>query len=256
MTRPRRSRSVATLALAAVLLGLAGCATGPNPRDPLEPFNRRVTQLNERVDSVVLVPVATIYRDVVPPLARTGVSNFFGNLSDAWSAVNALLQLQVHHAAENWLRFSVNTVFGFAGVLDIATEAGIERHREDFGQTLGRWGVPSGPYLVLPLLGPSTVRDTAALPVDARGDLVQQFNPASAESSLYVLRAVDVRANLLRASSVLDDVALDKYTFTRDAHLQRREAEVANGHFSLGGDADAARDADEGGNIPREDEMR
>ena len=250
----------AALAFSTVLLGLAGCATGPNPRDPFEPFNRKVATFNEEVDEAILKPVATTYRDTVPELARTGVTNFFGNLGDAWSAVNALLQLRIHYAAENWLRFSFNTVFGFAGVLDIATEMGVERHREDFGQTLGRWGVPAGPYLVLPLLGPSTVRDTAALPVDARGDLVHQFDPSSTENSVYVLRAVDLRANLLRASSMLEDVALDKYSFTRDAYLQLRQAEISNGRPSVD-DSDAGGnipplDDEEGGQIPREDEAR
>lgn len=262
MTRLRIPRPLSALLLAAVLAGLGGCATGPNPRDPFEPFNRKVAQFNEDVDAAVLKPVATAYRDKVPELARTGVNNFFGNLGDAWSAANALLQLRIGHAAENWLRFSFNTVFGLAGVLDIASEMGVERHREDFGQTLGRWGVPAGPYVVLPLLGPSTLRDTAALPVDGRGDLVRQFDPAGAEASLYVLRAVDLRANLLRASSMLDQVALDKYSFTRDAYLQLRQAEIDNGRPSreddsdAGGNIPALEDDDEGGQIPREDELR
>lgn len=230
MIRPRLLSLLRALGLAALVVSLAGCATGPDRRDPFEPFNRKVMSFNEDVDELALKPVATVYKNNVPPLVRTGVSNFFGNLGDAWSAVNALLQLKPHHAAENWMRFSLNTVFGFGGVLDIASEAGIERHREDFGQTLGRWGMPPGPYLMLPLLGPSTLRDTAALPVDAQGDMVTHFDPASAETALLVLRAVDVRASLLRASGVLDQVALDKYTFFRDAHLQRRRSEVFDGN--------------------------
>ena len=163
--RPRRLWSAVA---GCTLLALAGCAAGPNPTDPREPFNREVSKLNEHVDSVVFRPVATVYREQVPAMARTGVSNFFGNLSDAWSSVNSLLQFKLQNAAEDWMRFSFNTVFGFAGVLDIASEMNIERHREDFGQTLGRWGVPAGPYIVLPLLGSSTLRDTVALPVDSR----------------------------------------------------------------------------------------
>jgi hypothetical protein len=143
------------LFILAILLALAGCATGPNadPRDPLEPFNRGVMRFNDGIDAAVLKPVATAYVEGVPPLVRTGVSNFFGNLSDVWSFVNNVLQLRLQHAGETWIRLNVNTFFGLGGILDIASDLGIERHREDFGQTLGRWGVPSGPYLVLPFHG-------------------------------------------------------------------------------------------------------
>jgi phospholipid-binding lipoprotein MlaA len=214
--------------LVAALLPLAGCATGPhaNPRDPFEPFNRGVSEFNENVDAVILKPSATFYREKVPPLVRTGVSNFFNNLGDAWSAVNSALQLKLGNAAENWMRFSFNTVFGFAGVLDIASEMNIERHREDFGQTLGQWGMPAGPYIVLPLLGPSTLRDTVALPVDWQGDPLAHFKPEVTRDGLYVLRVVDVRSNLLRASDVLEGAALDRYSFLRDSYLQRRRAEI------------------------------
>jgi phospholipid-binding lipoprotein MlaA len=227
MTRLSTYRRLILLSL--VLLGLVGCAAGPERHDPLEPWNRRVMAFNDQVDALALKPLATVYRDAVPPLARTGVSNFFGNLSDAWSAVNSLLQLKIQHAADSVLRVSVNTVFGLGGLLDIASEAGIERHREDFGQTLGRWGVGAGPYLVLPILGPSTLRDTVALPVDMQGDPIGELKPASAATGLYVLRAVDFRANVLRAGDVLDAVALDRYRFVRDAYLQRRQSEVRDG---------------------------
>ena len=219
-------RTFAPLLLAGLLLLLSGCALGPDRRDPFEPFNRKVMQFNEGVDAVVLKPAATVYRDVVPPIARTGVSNFFGNLSDAWSFVNSVLQFKFQNAAENFMRLNVNTIFGLGGILDIASELNIERHREDFGQTLGRWGVPAGPYVMLPLLGPSTMRDSIAFPIDRRGNLVSEVTDGTLRNSLYVLRAVDVRSNLLRASAVLDEAALDKYSFTRDAHLQRRRAEV------------------------------
>jgi phospholipid-binding lipoprotein MlaA len=217
---------VSAVLLAATLAGLGGCATGPNPHDPLEPFNRKVMQFNEGVDAVALKPAATVYRQVLPPMVRTGVSNFFGNLGDAWSFVNSALQLHLQDAAENFMRFNVNTVFGLGGILDIASDLHIERHKEDFGQTLGRWGVPPGPYLVLPLLGSSTVRDALALPIDRKGDPVHYLDSAGQRNSLYVLRAVDIRSNLLRASSVLDEAALDKYSFTRDAYLQRRRAQI------------------------------
>lgn len=214
--------------LAGALLAAGGCASGPNanPRDPLEPFNRNMMQFNEGVDSIVLKPVATLYKEGVPPLVRTGVSNFFGNMRDAWSFVNSALQLKAQDAVESLMRFQLNTVFGLGGILDIASEANIERHKEDFGQTLGHWGMPTGPYLVLPLLGPSTVRDALALPIDRKGDPLGHVDPWGSQTALYALRAVDMRSNLLRASSVLDEAALDKYSFTRDAHLQRRRAEI------------------------------
>jgi phospholipid-binding lipoprotein MlaA len=223
------TRRIVVLAAAALLLGVcAGCASGPtaNPRDPFEPFNRKMMEFNEGVDAVALKPAATFYRDVVPPMARTGVHNFFSNLTDVWSGVNSALQFKLHNAGENFLRFGVNTIFGFAGVLDVASELNIERHREDFGQTLGRWGIPAGPYLMLPLFGPSTVRDAVALAVDGKANPMHYANDWEVRWSLYLLRAVDARANLLRVTSVLGEAALDKYSFTRDAYLQRRGAEV------------------------------
>lgn len=221
-------RAIAALFLVALLGLLGGCATvnQPNPRDPLERVNRGTHAFNEGVDNVVLKPVATLYRDKVPPIVRTGVSNFFGNIGDAWSAVNSLLQFRLQDAEENLARFHLNTMFGVFGIFDIASDVNIERHREDFGQTLGRWGVPAGPYLVLPLLGPSTLRDTAALPVDWRADLISNVSPNSVRNTIYGVRAVDTRANLLRVSGVLEEASLDKYAFIRDAYLQRRRADV------------------------------
>lgn len=216
------------VALASVLAGLGGCASlaERNPADPFEPFNREVTKFNEGVDQMLLKPVATAYRNAVPPLVRTGVSNFFGNLGDVWSAVNSALQLKIPNAFENLMRVHVNTLFGLGGIIDVASEVNIERHREDFGQTLGRYGVPAGPYIVLPFLGPSTLRDTLALPIDRRGDLVHYTSNEELRRVLYGVRLVDQRANLLRVGEVLSEAALDKYSFTRDAYLQRRRAEV------------------------------
>ena len=220
-------------ACAAAVFGLmAGCASGPgaNPADPFEPFNRSVFRFNDGVDEAVLRPVATAYRNTFPLLVRTGVNNFFGNLGDVWNFANSVMQLRLRASAENFMRFNVNTVFGLGGLLDIATEAGIERHNEDFGQTLGRWGVPTGPYLVLPLLGPSTVRDASVLPIDRYGDPLTRVDGGLARGSLLMLRVIDTRSNFLRASQLLDDAALDKYSFTRDAHLQRRLNDVYDGN--------------------------
>ena len=221
-------RALAALLLAASALGLGGCATvaNPNPRDPWESFNRGSYQFNESLDRVLLKPVATLYRHKVPPLVRTGVSNFFGNLGDGWSAVNSLLQFHLQDAEENLARFQLNTMFGLFGIFDIASDVNIERHSEDFGQTLGRWGVPAGPFLMLPFLGPSTVRDAAALPVDYHFDLARQIGNDTGQDLVWGLRAVDKRANLLRVGNVLEEAALDKYSFTRDAYLQRRRAEI------------------------------
>jgi phospholipid-binding lipoprotein MlaA len=239
------ARRAARLGLAAALLALAGCASGPNanPRDPLEPFNRKVLEFNEGVDAVVLKPVATAYRQGVPPLVRTGVNNFFGNLGDGWNFVNSVLQLKFQNAAENWMRLNVNTFFGLGGILDIASDLNIERHKEDFGQTLGRWGAPAGPFIMLPLFGPSTLRDTIALPVDRRYNLMQQIDPESVRNGLYVLNAVDTRANLLRVTEVLEGAALDKYSFIRDSHLQKRRAEIYEGTRRSQDDNNAGSDA-------------
>ena len=211
------------MALVAVAL-LGACATGPraNPNDPFEPFNRSMWSFNEKLDEYVLKPVATTYKEVVPTLARRGVNNFFANLQDGWTFVNAVLQLKPEAAAESLLRFEVNTVFGLLGLIDVASELNIERHKEDFGRTLGRWGVPSGPYLVLPFFGPSTVRDLASISVNSAGDPVLHMRPIALRNSLYAGRLVDVLARLLGATSVLEDAALDKYSFTRDVFMQVR----------------------------------
>lgn len=237
--------------VAASLLALGGCAAGPLARDPFEPVNRQVMRFNEGVDSVAFKPLATIYKEKVPPLIRTGVSNFFGNISDAWSFVNSLLQGKLQNAEENLARVHLNTMFGLGGIFDVASEFNIERHREDFGQTLGRWGVPAGPYIVLPLLGPSTLRDTIALPVDRKADPLHDIDPWTSQTSLYLLRAVNARANLLRASSVLDEAALDKYSFVRDAYLQKRRAEIFENDVS---DNDGQEPKPDDGQVPKPDD--
>jgi phospholipid-binding lipoprotein MlaA len=252
-------RGMMGVVAAAFLSALGGCASGPNanPRDPFEPFNRHVMQFNEGLDAVALKPAATVYRTVLPPLVRTGVNNFFSNLGDLWSSVNSALQLKFMNAGEDILRFNFNTFFGFGGILDIASELNIERHKEDFGQTLGRWRVPAGPYLVLPFFGPSTVRDALALPLDRKADPLHYVEPWETRYSLYVLEAVDIRSNLLRASAVLDEAALDKYSFTRDAYLQRRRAEIFENRPSDTGGREPKADgeaADEPGKIPPLDE--
>jgi phospholipid-binding lipoprotein MlaA len=212
--------------LAIALLVLAtGCASGPrtSPNDPFEPFNRGVSDFNEGIDVTLIKPVATVYQTVTPRLVRTGVSNFFSNLGDLWSSVNNVFQLKPQEAVESFLRFCVNSVLGLGGLLDVASEMNIDRSREDLGRTLAYWGVPSGPYLVLPLLGPSTLRDALAIPADAVGNPLS-YADGKTQTVLGAVRIIEVRANLLRASGVLDEAALDKYSFTRDVFLQRRNA--------------------------------
>lgn len=217
------------LATAASLAVLLSACAGPNPRDPYEGFNRAMFTFNDQVDQVALKPAATVYRTVLPSFVQTGVNNFFGNLADVWTAINNLLQGKGEAGMSDVTRVALNSTFGLVGLLDIASEAGLPKHNEDFGQTLGRWGVPSGSYLVLPLLGPSTVRDTAALPLDINGDPWSYKEPAAPRNFGIAVRVIDQRANLLDASSLLEDAALDRYEFVRDGFLQRRESKIFDG---------------------------
>ena len=214
------------------LIALSGCASGPqaNPRDPLEAFNRGMYHFNDAVDRAVIKPVATVYRDVTPSLMRQGINNFFSNLQDAWSFVNNSLQLKGQAAGDSLMRFGVNSVLGLGGVLDVASEMRIERHTKDFGHTLGYWGLGPGPYLVFPLLGPSTLRDTAAMSIDAAGSLIAGIEHVPTRISTTALKLLNRRARLLEASDLLDQVALDPYTFTRDAFLQGRRSSVYDGN--------------------------
>lgn len=227
MTRSTRPRGLATALLAAGLV--AGCATPERP-DPLEKLNRKVYGFNETVDKYVIVPPARVYRDVVPDTVRLGVDNFFNNLKDAWSAVNLLLQGRPADSAGDTMRFTINTVLGVGGVVDWASEFGLEPHYEDFGQTLGVWGLAPGAYLVWPILGPSTVRDSVGLPIDIQASPDQLASSIAASNTLTVVRVINTRAGLLGATNLLDDIALDKYTFVRDAYLQRRENLVYDGN--------------------------
>jgi phospholipid-binding lipoprotein MlaA len=230
MSAPGRWGRVALLACA--LLALQGCASvaTSDPRDPWEGMNRKVYRFNERVDEAVVRPVAQAYVDVLPSFVRTGVRNFMGNLGDVWSTVNAGLQLKGQAAVEGFMRVAINTTFGLYGVLDIASEAGLPKRKEDLGQTLGHWGVKPGPYMVLPLLGPSTLRDTAALPVDMQASPSQYFSDSDSRIGVTALRAVDTRAGLLQAGEALKAAALDPYSFVRDAWLQKRQYDVHDGN--------------------------
>ena len=235
MKFPRVVRGVLQLLLCALALSVVqGCSTlgakGAGQKlDPWENWNRKVFAFNEKLDENVLKPVATTYAKVVPRLVRQGVDNFFINASDAWSAVNNMLQFKFADGLHDVIRFGTNTLFGLGGLLNVASEFGLDHHNEDFGQTLGHWGVGAGAYVVWPLFGPSSVRDSVALPLDRAVSPALVFNGGAAVYGITTLQIVNARAGLLGASRVLDDIALDKYTFIRDAYLQRRRSLVYDG---------------------------
>lgn len=222
------------LILALITLLLTACASVPpgsaaDPRDPFERYNRAMFSFNKTVDDKVLRPVATGYVNVIPDLIRTAIGNFFGNIGDVWTAVNNYLQGKPSEGTSDVARVVLNSTFGIVGLIDVATPVGLAQHDEDFGQTLGVWGVKSGPYLVLPIFGASTVRDGLARPVDLYVDPINQISNVSVENSARALRLVDDRAALLDSTHMMEDAALDPYLFVRDAYLQRRESRVRDG---------------------------
>jgi phospholipid-binding lipoprotein MlaA len=209
---------------------LSACATPmaerSDPRDPYENLNRKVFVVNQVFDQVLLKPVARGYSNYAPNFIQNTVGNFFGNLADVWTAVNNFLQGKPREGIQDTGRVAVNTVFGVAGLADVATKLGFPKHQEDFGQTLGVWGVKPGPYVMLPLFGPSTMRDAVAKPLDLYADPLNLSTRADVEYSLRAMRLVDDRARLLPTTDMIEKVALDPYQFVRDAHFQQREARV------------------------------
>lgn len=254
----RAGRAIPRAGLAALLALLSACTSMPEAspssggeaaalvtspaepllsrKDPWENFNRSVYGFNDAVDEAVLAPLARSYVRVVPEPLRNSVRNVFANVADVWSAVNHFLQGKLQSGTEQSVRVLINTFIGFGGLADVATEMNLPRHKEDLGQTLGRWGVGPGPYLVLPLLGPSTLRDTVALPADRSIGLSQLPHEVSARYALTGLDVVQTRAQLLGATRLMEQVAFDKYLFTRDVYLAKRQQDVRDG---------AAPDADE-----------
>lgn len=229
---PSSTRRQALPVLLLVAAWLAGCASAvpnPTPTDPFEGWNRKVYAFNEGVDAAVLKPVAQTYRDSVPQLLRTGVDNVLGNIGDVWSAANQVLQGKFQLGVEMGMRVLTNTVFGLGGLLDPATEVGLSRRSEDFGQTLGVWGLGDGPFIVLPLLGPSTLRDTTGLLLDRQTSPASLPDKSSQQAAVTALEVVNLRAKLLSTTDLLDRVALDKYSFMRDAYLSRRRDQVFDG---------------------------
>jgi phospholipid-binding lipoprotein MlaA len=242
----------ATLALAAA--ALTGCASvqNPTPGDPLEGLNRTVFKFNDTVDTYALKPVAKGYQWAVPQPVRSSVTNFFSNVGDVYIAANELLQLKIADGVGDVMRVVINTVFGVGGLFDVATLAKLPKHSADFGITLGHYGVPSGPYLVLPLLGPSTVRDTAGLAVDYYGNPLSYVQPSSVSWALYGVNLVNTRANLLTTVDVLSGAAIDKYSFIRNAYLQRRRFLIsgADGSESVPNYDDSLPKYDDGAGQP------
>jgi len=233
---------------------MQGCATTGGKTagqrlDPWEHWNRKVFSFNEKLDAEVLKPVAQTYSDVVPRPVRRGVDNFFGNVADAWSAINNFLQGKFDNGFRDVIRVGTNTVFGLGGVFDVATEFGVDHQYEDFGQTLGHWGFGPGAYVVWPVLGPSSVRESFAMPLDLAASPALLISDGAVKWEITTLQFINKRANLLGATAVLDDIALDKYTFVRDAYLQRRRSLVKDGSDSAD-DGNADGDEDERQSAP------
>ena len=228
----------------AVLL-LQGCASlrGPDPADPLEPVNRKVTAFNDVADDLVLRPVAVFYGQILPPVVKQGISNFFSNQSDVMSFFNSLAQLKLEAAMKNVARVGINTTVGLGGIIDWATEFSIDKHKEDFGQTLAYWGVSSGPYVVLPFFGPSTVRDSFGLWADTKTDVNQQLKDVGARNTLTMLRLTDKRERYLSLSDAVKQASLDPYTFTRAAYLQKRVNDIYDGNPPMVDDMDESEEA-------------
>ena len=222
-----------------VLLGLVGAMVGcasipagvaPSPHDPWEPFNRSIFEFNEGLDTYLLKPVVAGYRFVLPEFVRDGIYNFFSNYSDIYTALQNLLQGKPDYAFSDLMRVVVNTTFGLGGLIDMATPGGLPKHKEDWGQTFGVWGIPAGPYVVLPFFGPSNVRDTFGTAADLESDYLFRLLPDVAlRNSLTGLRVVNARNTYYEAGDLLDGAAIDKYSFVRDAYIQRRAYQINEG---------------------------
>ncbi len=215
--------------LLVVSILVSGCATGPNSHDPLEPMNRKIYRFNETLDQTIVRPIGKAYTHFVPSLVRTGVRNVFTNLGVINTTFNDLLQLKIRNVPVGIARFTSNLILGVGGMFDVASEMGIPYYQEDFGQTLGYWGFDSGPYIVLPILGPSSLRDGVAKPLDVYLDPVSHISDDSTKWNVTGLRIVDARSKYLASEDMLSKSALDQYSFVRDTWLQRREYQVRDG---------------------------
>ena len=227
--------SLRSLLVVLTLAAAAGCASGGAPagsddaRDPWEGFNRGIYGFNQAFDDALARPVATAYRDVVHDEIRSRVRNFFSNLADPLIGVNNILQGKFEDGLLDWVRFAFNSTVGLLGLHDVASDMGIEKHNEDFGQTFGRWGARPGPYLVLPIFGSSSVRDGTGTALDMYSDPMRLVEPNVLRNSMVLVRGVQYRADLLDASRLLEEAALDRYVFQRDAYFQRRRSLIYDG---------------------------
>lgn len=221
-------KSLLPFAAAAALSG--GAFAGDNPKDPAEGFNRAMFAVNEALDTAIAKPLAKGYDHVAPLPVKAVVGNFFGNIADLMTGVNSLLQGKPGEAMNDWGRVLVNTTLGIGGAFDVASEMGLDKHHEDFGQTMGVWGVGEGTYLFWPVIGPRTVRDTAGFVVDSYADPVWYIGDVPLRNSLVGLRYVDQRAALLPTDRIIEEGALDKYSYIRDAYLQHRRNAVYDGY--------------------------
>jgi phospholipid-binding lipoprotein MlaA len=222
----KKNQAALTMAAASLaLLVTSGCATGPErkPGDPFEPANRAIFTFNDKLDTYIAQPIAKGYQKVTPQPLRQAITNFFSNLGDADNFANNLLQLKITDAVQDLMRIAMNTTFGLGGLIDFATAAGLPKHHQDFGLTMGHYGVPAGPYLVLPLFGPSSVRDGIGMAVDVKANVINYFEPA-VRNPLYIAQFVSARSDLLGATDLLKQAALDPYSFVRDAYRQQRES--------------------------------
>ena len=224
----RSSRAgVIAVALSAALM--TGCASTGNPKDPLEGYNRAMFGFNEQVDRVAIKPAAQVYEAVLPSPVRTGIGNVLGNLADPWIGLNNMLQGKFAEGMSDLMRFALNSTWGLLGLLDIASEAGLAKHDEDLGQTLGRWGVGEGAYIVLPFFGPRTVRDAVALPADMMGNEPFSIDHVPTRNTVVATRVVHGRSVLLGTDRTLEQAALDRYAFVRDFYLEQRRYKVNDG---------------------------
>lgn len=222
----KKKQAALTMAAASLtLLVTSGCATGPDrkPGDPFEPANRAIFTFNDALDTHIAQPIAKGYQKVTPQPIRQAITNFFSNLGDVSNFANDLLQLKITDATEDLMRLAMNSTFGLGGLIDFATPAGLPKHHQDFGLTMGHYGVPAGPYLVLPVFGPSSVRDGIGMGVDVKFNILNYIEPA-VRNPMYIAQFVSARADLLGATDLLQQAALDKYSFVRDAYRQQRQS--------------------------------
>ncbi|MFK5913262.1 MAG: VacJ family lipoprotein [Woeseiaceae bacterium] len=223
-------KTILLLVSLALISACSSLPNGPSEGDPFESYNRAMFSFNDGLDQYLLKPVAEGYDAALPSPVKTGVSNFFSNIGDIFVILNDLLQFKFTQAIQDTSRFVFNSTIGLYGLIDVATPMGLPKHHEDFGQTLATWGVGDGPYIVLPFLGSSTLRDTAGIVVDSTFDPVYAIEDDDTRNATIVLRTIDTRVRLLKASRIAEQAAIDKYSFFRDAYLQHRKNAIYDGN--------------------------